>query len=129
MYGRDRIYRTPVGSAGGPKNVYIDKLHDIVNKYNNHHRTIKIKPADVKSSTFIDFNVENNNKYPEIELGDHGRILKYKNIFAKCYYYPNWCEELFVIKKIKILCHGDMLLVVLTVNKLLERFTKKNCKK
>ena len=35
-----------------PKNVYIDKLEDIVNKYNNaYHRIIKIKPADVKSNT------------------------------------------------------------------------------
>ena len=39
------------------KNVYIDKLDDIVNKYNNtYHRTIKMKPADVKLSIFIDFN-------------------------------------------------------------------------
>ena len=38
------------------KNVYIDKLFDIVNKYNNtyHHRTTKMKPVDVKSSTYID---------------------------------------------------------------------------
>ena len=35
-----------------PKNVYIDKLEGIVNKYNNaYHRIIKIKPADVKSNT------------------------------------------------------------------------------
>ena len=35
-----------------PKNVYIDKLEDIVNKYNNaYHRIIKIKPVDVKSNT------------------------------------------------------------------------------
>ena len=36
------------------KNVYIDKLDDIVNKYNNpYHRTIKIKPIDVKTSIYI----------------------------------------------------------------------------
>ena len=36
------------------KNVYIDKLNDIVNKYNNtYHRTIKIKPVDVKDNTYI----------------------------------------------------------------------------
>ena len=38
------------------QNAYIDKLDDIVNKYNNtYHKTIKIKPFDVKSSTYIDF--------------------------------------------------------------------------
>ena len=32
-----------------PKNVYIDKLDDLVNKYNNiYHSTIKIEPVDVK---------------------------------------------------------------------------------
>ena len=39
------------------KNVYIAKLDDIVNKYNNtYHRIIKVKPADVKPSIYIDFN-------------------------------------------------------------------------
>ena len=38
------------------KNVYIDKLDNIVNKYNNTcHRTIKMKPVDVKDNTYIDF--------------------------------------------------------------------------
>ena len=47
------------------KNVYIDKLDDIVNKYNNtYHRTIKMKPVDVKSNMYIDFNKENNKKVP-----------------------------------------------------------------
>ena len=42
------------------KNVYIDKLDDIVNKYNNiYHRTIKMNPADVKERTYINFNKEN----------------------------------------------------------------------
>ena len=57
------------------KNVYIDKLDDIVDEYNNtYHTTIKV--------------------------GDHVRISKYKNIFAKGYM-PNWSEEVFVIKKVK----------------------------
>ena len=43
------------------EHVYIDKLDDIVNKFNNiYHRTIKMKPVDVKSSTHFDFNKENN---------------------------------------------------------------------
>ena len=55
------------------RNMYVDKLDDIVNKYNNkYHRTIKMKPADVNSSTFIDFNKENNNEDPKFKVGDHG---------------------------------------------------------
>ena len=75
------------------KNVYIDKLDDIVNEYNNlYHRTIKMKPADVKNNTYIDFKKEINDKDPKFKVGDHVRISKYKNIFAKgCT--PNWSEE------------------------------------
>ena len=83
------------------KNVYIDKLDDIVNEYNNlYHRTIKMKPADVKNNTYIDFKKEINDKDPKFKVGDHVRISKYKNIFAKGYT-PNWSEEVFVIKKVK----------------------------
>ena len=39
------------------KNVYIDKLDDMVNEYNNtYHRTIKVKPVSVKDNAYIDFN-------------------------------------------------------------------------
>ena len=45
------------------KNMYINKLVDIVNKYNNtYHSTIKMNPVNVKSSTYIDFDDNNNNK-------------------------------------------------------------------
>ena len=75
-----------------PKNVYIDKLDDIVNKYNNtYHSTIKMKPVDVKSNTYIDSSKEINNKDPKFKIGDIVRISKYKNIFAKGYT-PNWPE-------------------------------------
>ena len=51
------------------KNLDIDKLDDIVNKYSNtFHSTIKMKPVDVKSSTYIDFNKENYKKGPKFEL-------------------------------------------------------------
>ena len=44
------------------KNVYIDKLDDVANKYNNtYHSIINMKPVDVNSSTYIDLNKENNN--------------------------------------------------------------------
>ena len=82
-----------------PANVYIDKLNDIVNKYNNaYHRTIKMQPVDVKSSMYIDFNKKNIKEGIKFKVGDHVRILKYKNIFAKGYV-PNWSEDVLVIKK------------------------------
>ena len=65
------------------KSVYIDKLDDIVNKYNNtYHSTIKMKPVEVKSSTYIGFSKETNNKDPKFKIGDIVRISKCKNIFA-----------------------------------------------
>ena len=83
------------------KKVYIDKLDDIVNEYNNtYHRTIKMKPVDVKYNTYIDFEKEVNDKNPKFKVGDHVRISKYKNIFAKRYT-PNWSEEVSVISEIK----------------------------
>ena len=85
------------------KNAYIDKLDDIVDKYNNtYHTTIKMKPADVKDNTYVNADKEINNKDPKFKVGNRVRISKYKNIFAKGYI-PNWSEEVFVIKKIKIL--------------------------
>ena len=83
------------------KNVYIDKLDDIVNEYSNtYHRTIKMKPIDVKDNTYIDFEKEVNDKNPKFKVGDHVRISKYKNIFAKGYM-PNWSKDVFVIKNVK----------------------------
>ena len=83
------------------KNVYIDKLNDTADKCNNtYHKTIKMKPADVKTGTYINFNVENNDKDLKFKVGGCARILKYKRIFAKDYT-PNWSEEVFTIKKVK----------------------------
>ena len=79
----------------------IDKLADIVDEYNNtKHRTIKMKSIDIKDNAYIDFGKEVNDNDPNFNVGDHVRISKYKNIFAKGYT-PNWSEEIFVIKKIK----------------------------
>ena len=83
------------------KNVYTNKLDDIVNEYSNiYHRTIKMKPVDVKHNTFINFKKEVNGEGPKFKVGDHVRISKYKNFFAKGYA-PNSSEEIFVIKKVK----------------------------
>ena len=81
------------------KNMYIDKLDDTVNEYNNTYHTA-IKPIDVKDNTYINTFKEINNKDPKFKVGDRVRISKYKNIFAKGYM-PNWSEEVSVIKKVK----------------------------
>ena len=68
------------------KNVYFDVLNNIVNKYNNTvHRTIKMKPIDVTSDSHAKYNENSNIKEPKFKIGDHVRILKYQNIFAKGY--------------------------------------------
>ena len=84
-----------------PKNVNIDKLDDIINKYNNtSHSAIKMKCVDVKPKTYIDSSKEINGKDRKFKIGNIVRISKYKNIFGKVYI-PNWSEEVFVIKRIK----------------------------
>ena len=83
------------------KNVYFDVLDDIVKKYNHtYHSSIEIKPIDVKDNNFTKYIEESNKKDPKFKIGDHVRISKYKNIFAKGYT-PNWSEEIFIVKKIK----------------------------
>ena len=77
--------------------MYIDKLYDIVNKYNNtYHETIKMKLFDVKSKTYINPSKEINDKGPKIKIGDIVRLSKYKSIFAKGYVLN------LVITKVKI---------------------------
>ena len=62
----------------------IDKLDHIVNKFNNtYHSTIKMKPIDVTSSTYIDFNKENNKEDPKFEVGDYVRISNIKTFLSK----------------------------------------------
>ena len=87
--------------AAVSKNVYFDVLDDIVNKYNNTvHRTIKMKPIDVTSDSYAEYNEDSNEKDPKFKVGDHVRTSKYKNVFAKGYT-QNWLEDVFVISKIK----------------------------
>ena len=79
------------------KHVYISKLDDILNKYNNtYHRTIKMKSVDVISSTYIDFDKENSKEGSKFEVSDNVRTSRYKNIFVKGYF-RKWSEEVFVI--------------------------------
>ena len=83
------------------KNVYIDTLADLVTEYNHtFHRTIKLKPINVKPSNYIYLGVDNNDKNPKFEVGDHMRMSNIKTILQKVtlHILP---EEVFVIKKVK----------------------------
>ena len=82
--------------------MYIDNSDGIVNKYNNtYHSAIKMKPVDIKPSTYIDSSKEINDENPKFKTGDIFRISKYKNIFAKGYV-TNGSEEIFVNKMVKM---------------------------
>ena len=111
------------------KNVYIDKLDDIVGEYNStYHTTIKMKPVDVKENTYIDSKKEINDKDPKSKVGDHVRISKCKNIFAKGYT-PNWSEEVFVISKIKNAVPWTYVINNLNGEEISERFYQKELQK
>ena len=94
------------------KNVYIDKLNDIVNKYNNtYHTTIKMKPIDVKDNTYVNNDKETNDKDPKFKVGDRVRISKYKKILLKAA--PQiGLKKYLLLKKLKILFHGLTLLMI-----------------
>ena len=59
-----------------------------------------MKPADVKSHTYIEFNKENDKEDPKFKVGDLVRISKYETISVKGYT-PDYSEEVFVIKKVR----------------------------
>ena len=108
------------------KNVYFNVLGYIIDKYNN--KTIKMKSIDVKNDFFAEYNEESNEKDPRFRVGDHVRISKYKNIFAKGYA-PNWSEEIFVVEKIKNTVPWTYIISDLNGEEIVEVFMKKNCRK
>ena len=124
---KNKIYKY---MASIPKNEYIGKFNDIINKYNDTYNSkIKMKPVDLKSSTYIKTNKEINDQDPKFKIGDIVRISKLKNIFVKGNVL-NWSEEVFgLLKKLKTLYSRYMLVVILKTKKLLECLTKMNCKK
>ena len=91
---------------------YVVAERDIVDEYNNtYHTTIKMKPIDVKDNTYINTSKEINNKDPKFKVGDHVRISKYKTFLLK-----GICligvKKYLLLKKLKILFHGLMLLMI-----------------
>ena len=78
-----------------------------------------MRPIDVKSDSYDEYNEDSNKKDSKFKVGDHARISKYKNIFAKGYIL-NWSEEVFVVSKIKN--------TVPPWTYVISVFTKNNCK-
>ena len=78
------------------KNVYTDKLDDAVNKCNNTYlRKIKMKPIHVKTSTYIDLDVENNDEDPKFKVGGDVRIQNIRLFLQK----STWSKEVLLLKK------------------------------
>ena len=110
------------------KDVYIDKLDDIANKFDTYHSTIQINLVDVNSRTYIDSSKENNEKDPKFKFGDVIRISKYKNIFAKAYS-PNQSGEHFMIKKVKNTVPWTYVINDLNGKKIIGTFYEKELRK
>ena len=111
------------------KYVYFDVLNDIVNKYNNTiHRTIKMKPIDVTDDYFAEYNEEFNKKGSKLKVGDHVRISKYKNIFAKGYV-SDWSEEVFIVNKIENTVPWNYTISDLNGEKIIGSFYEKESQK
>ena len=67
-------------------------------------------PIDVTDDSCAEYNEDFNKKDPKFKVGNHVRISKYKNIFAKVYT-PNWSEEVLLLANLKIQFLGLMLIV------------------
>ena len=117
------------------KNVCIDELDDITNKYNNtYHRAIKIKPVDVTSSISIDVNKENNKESPKVKIGHNVIIIGHniriqKHFFGNIVLFPNLSEKSFVIKKVKSTMPWTYVISDLNREEIVETFCEKELKK
>ena len=121
-----KIYKHMIAVS---KNVYINKLDEIVDKYNKtDYRAIKMKPADVKSGTYINYGVEYNEKNLKSKVGYHVRMSKYKNIFVERHT-PNWSEKVFVIKKIKNTVAWTYVISNLNDKEIVRKFCEKELQK
>ena len=119
---KNKIYKYMTSIS---KNVYINKLDDTVNTYNKtHHRTIKMKPVDTKSNTYINSSKKFKDKDTKFKVTGIVRILFWqKTMFQIGLKKFSW------LKRLQTLCHKHMFLVILMEKKLFECFPKENCKK
>ena len=95
------------------KNLYFDVLDDVVNKYNNTlHRTIKMKPIDLTSDSYAEYNEDSTEKDPKFKVGDRVRISKYKKTFLLKDILQIGQKKFLLLVKLKIQFRGLMLLVI-----------------
>ena len=87
-----------------------------------------MKPVDVEDDSFAEYNEKSNKKDPKFRVGDHVKISKYKDIFAKGYA-PNWSEEIFVVKRIENAVPWTYVISDLNGEEIVGSFMKMNCKK
>ena len=87
-----------------------------------------MKPIDVTTNSYAEYNEDSNKKDPKFKVGDHVRISKYKNIFAKGYT-PNWSEEVFVVSKIKNTVSSTCAISDLNGEKITRKFYEKELQK
>ena len=111
------------------KNVYIDKLDDLVNEYNNtYHRTIKKKPLMLKVIHILILKKKLMIKILNLKFEIMLEFLNTK-IFLLKDVHQIGLKKFLLLVKLKIQFHGHMLLMISMVKKLLEHFMKKNWKK
>ena len=106
---KNKIYKHMTAIS---KNVYIDVLDDIVNKYNNTvYRSRKMKPIDVTNYSYAECNEGTNKKKPKFKVGDHVRFLSTKIFLLKDMFLIGQKKFLFLVK-LKIQFLGLILLVI-----------------
>ena len=94
------------------KTVYFNVLDDIVNKYSNAvHRTIKMKPIDVTTDSYAEYNKDSKGKDRKFKVGDHLRISNIKTFLLKDILQIGQKKFLLLIK-LKMQFHGLTLLVI-----------------
>ena len=106
------------------KNVHIDKLDEMVSKYNKtYHRTIKMKPADVKPDTYIEYDVYHNDKNHKVRV-----IIMSENqnqsVFTKGYTL-NWPEDVFITQEIKNTVPWTYVIIDLSDEEIVRTFYEK----
>ena len=87
-----------------------------------------MEAVDVSSDSYAKYNEDSNEKDPKFNVGDHVRIPKYKNVFAKGYT-QNWSEEVFIITKIKDTVPWTYAISNLNVESITGSFYEKELKK
>ena len=94
------------------KNVYLDVLNNLVDKCNNtFHRTMEMKPIDVKSDSYAEHNVDSNEKDPKYKVGDHVRNSS-KNFFLLNDILQIGQKKSLLLVKLKKQFYGLMLLLI-----------------